>query len=116
MTTLPFAAPDQRAAGSADAQAAAVRVVAVRGDLDLATVEPVRARIEHALQARPDQLVVDLTDCGFIDATALGMLLDAHRSCARRGARLTLAGCSARVERLLSLTGLRGVFELAPAA
>lgn len=93
-----------------------LRVVTVRGDLDLATVEPVRARLEHALDARPDQLVVDLSGCGFIDATALGMLLEAHRCCVRRGARLTLAGCTPRVERLLSLTGLRGVFELAPAA
>ncbi len=112
MTMLSFPAQEiHRAPGAPD-----VRVVTVRGDLDLATVEPVRARLLHALDAQPDQLVVDLNECGFIDASALGMLLDAHRTCARRGARLTLAGCSTRVQRLLSLTGLRGVFELAPAA
>ena len=40
------------------------------------------------------------------------MLLDAHRRLARQGGVLTLHGCSPRVLRLLSLTGLRRVFDL----
>jgi anti-anti-sigma regulatory factor len=41
------------------------------------------------------------------------MLLEAHRRLARCGGVLTLRGCSPRVLRLLSLTGLRRVFDLA---
>jgi anti-anti-sigma factor len=62
---------------------------------------------------RPGRLVVDLEHCPFVDACALTMLLDVHRRAWRAGGVLTLRGCSPRVLRLLSLTGLRRVFDLA---
>ena len=63
-----------------------VVVVEVQGDLDAARVPRVRA------------------------------LLEVHRRLARVGALLTLRGCSPRVVRLLSLTGLQRVFDLEPAS
>jgi len=90
--------------------AAAVDVVGV---LDLSSLPRVRAQIDEALVARPERLVVDLSACPFVDASALSMLLDAHRRARRAGGSLTLRGCSPRVLRLLALTGLRGVFDLA---
>ena len=94
-------------------QAGPVAVVAVVGALDLTQVPRVRVALEEALDGRPAQVVVDLADCDFVDANALSMLLEAHRSAARRGGVVTLRGCSPRVLRLLSLTGLAGVFDLA---
>jgi anti-anti-sigma factor len=92
--------------------------VEVCGDLDLPTVARVREQLDDALSCRPTRLVVDLSRCGFVDASALAMLLEVHRRMARTGGVLTLAGCSTRVLRLLSLTGLKRVFDLAdePAA
>lgn len=87
-------------------------VVDVCGDLDLATVARMRERLENAMAARPQHLVVDLSACAFVDASALAMLLEAHRRTCRSGGVLTLRGCSPRVLRLLSLTGLRRVFDL----
>ena len=89
----------------------AVRVDVV-GDLDVAAVPRMRERLHAALADKPAQLVIDLTDCGFIDASALAMLLDVHRRTWRYGGVLTLRGCSPRVLRLLSLTGLRRVFDV----
>lgn len=85
-------------------------VVAVRGDLDLSTAPRVRATLEDALAARPARLVVDLADCTFVDASSLTMLLEAHRRMCRAGGVLVLRGCSPRVQRLLSITGLGRVF------
>ena len=87
--------------------------VPVRGALDASTVARVRESLDSAVRSRPPQLVVDLTDCPFVDASALAMLLETHRRLARFGSVLTLRGCSPRVLRLLSLTGLRRVFDLA---
>ena len=87
-------------------------VLDVCGDLDLATVARMRERVEEALSQHPDRLVLDLSQCPFVDASALAMLLEAHRRMARSGGVLTLRGCSPRVLRLLSLTGLRRVFDL----
>lgn len=90
----------------------AVVEVVVDGDLDLVNVERVRDTLDDALSLRPGRLVVDLSDCPFVDASALTMLLDVHRRAWRAGGLLTLRGCSPRVLRLLSLTGLRRVFDL----
>jgi len=90
----------------------AVVEVVVEGELDLAGVERVRDTLDDALSLRPARLVVDLKDCPFVDASALTMLLDVHRRAWRAGGVLTLRGCSPRVLRLLSLTGLRRVFDL----
>lgn len=91
----------------------AVVVVDVSGELDVTSVARVREQLHEALSARPGRLVVDLTGCPFVDACALTMLLDVHRRAWRAGGVLTLRGCSPRVLRLLSLTGLRRVFDLA---
>lgn len=90
----------------------AVVVVDIVGELDLTTVARVRESLDDALAARPEQLVVDLSGCPFVDASALTMLLEVHRQACRSGRTLTLRGCSPRVLRLLSLTGLRRVFDL----
>lgn len=87
-------------------------VVPVCGALDARTVARVREALDEAVSRRPARLVVDLTDCPFVDASSLAMLLEAHRRLARCGSVLTLRGCSPRVLRLLSLTGLRRVFDL----
>jgi anti-anti-sigma factor len=91
----------------------AVMVVIVEGELDSGSVARVRETLHDALSVRPGRLVVDLAACPFVDACALTMLLDVHRRAWRSGGVLTLRACSPRVLRLLSLTGLRRVFDLA---
>ena len=98
------------------AAAPAVVVVEVVGDLNLASTARVRETLHDALRVKPSRLVVDLSRCGFVDANALSMLVDVHRRAWRAGGVLTLRGCSPRVLRLLSLTGLRRVFEIEDAA
>jgi anti-anti-sigma factor len=101
------------AEGAAAGRRPVVVVVKVEGELDVSSVSRVREHLHDALSVRPGRLVVDLEDCPFVDACALTMLLDVHRRAWRAGGVLTLRGCSPRVLRLLSLTGLRRVFDLA---
>jgi anti-anti-sigma factor len=108
-----MAVPVLGAHAPARATRPAVVVVAVQGALDVGAVPRMRERLHEALAERPGRLVVDMTECAFVDACALTMLLDVHRRCWRAGAVLTLRTCSPRVLRLLSLTGLRRVFDLA---
>ncbi len=91
----------------------ATATVTVPASLDVTTLPRVRDQLEQALAGRPRRLVVDLSACAFVDASALAVLLDLHRRMSRTGAVLTLRGACPRVLRLLSLTGLRRVFDLA---
>ena len=54
-------------------------VVRLAGDLDLYNTERVRSALAGAIDRSPSRLVVDMADVEFIDSTALGALVDAHR-------------------------------------
>lgn len=93
-----------------------VVVVLVEDDLDLAGLPRVRETLGDVLSLRPPTVIVDLSGCGFVDAAGLNMLLAAHRRAWRVGSRLRLRGCSPRILRLLSLTGLHRVFDVEASA
>ena len=110
--TLLTDAPAPVLAPTAPLDAAPVTVT-ITGALDVTTLPRVREQLEQALAGRPARMVVDLSACTFVDASALALLLDVHRRLSRTGGVLTLRGSCPRVLRLLSLTGLRRVFDLA---
>ena len=87
-------------------------VIDLDGDLDRRSLPQVAEQLDEALAAKPAEVVVDLEDCPYVDATGLAALVDTHRRARRAGIVLTLEHCSPRVLRLLSLTGLRRVFDL----
>jgi anti-sigma B factor antagonist len=83
-------------------------VLAVVGDVDLATAPAFRVLLEFAAEASAT-VVVDLSDVQFMDCSGLPPLLEAH---ARLGERLRLRGLQPAVQRLLLLTGLGPLFGL----
>ena len=70
--------------------------------------------LEDALTMHPEQLVLDLASCPFIDATAIGMLLDIHRRVWTSGGRLTLRAPSPRVRRTLQIAHVNHVLRMVP--
>jgi anti-anti-sigma factor len=50
--------------------------VQVSGELDLASVGKLEAKIEQALARGPAPLLIDFTDCGFIDSSVLAVLAE----------------------------------------
>jgi anti-sigma B factor antagonist len=79
-----------------------------RGELDMASAEVLREPLELLMSQRPPVLIIDFTECGFIDSTGLSVLVGAARS-AENGAgpvALGLIGVAEQVRRVLELTGL----------
>jgi anti-sigma B factor antagonist len=91
------------------------RVVVLRGEHDLSTAPDVRAHVEEAVAAGGD-LVVDLTETGFIDSSILGVLVAGYRSVAaepaRRFAIVAVPGSS--VTRLFDLVSVSDVLPVYP--
>jgi anti-anti-sigma factor len=83
-----------------------VHVIAIRGELDLHTAPQLEARLERV----DANLLLDLSDCEFIDSTGIGLIvrtwqrLDAEDG--DGGSRLALCGPGDQVRRLLEITGL----------
>jgi anti-anti-sigma factor len=68
--------------------------------------------INDAVQLRPGRLVIDLQRSALVDAAAIAVLLQAHRSIAQTGGSLALRAPNDRVQRILRLARLAQVFEI----
>ncbi len=86
--------------------------IVVDEDLTAEAAGRLNSRLADALRLRPAQLVVDLSCCGYADALAINILLNAHRRAYQLGGRLTLRSPSPRVQRLLHLARVHQVFHV----
>lgn len=84
-----------------------LRIVGVVGELDQATVPELRIALDAAIDSGTGSLLVDLSDCAFIDSSGLGALVAAReRLIATDGRRFGICGPDEQVRRLLEITGL----------
>jgi anti-sigma B factor antagonist len=87
-------------------------VVAVAGEVDIATVTRLRERL-FELAASGRTLVVDLDQVSFIDSAGLAALVGAARRAAAHGASLQVVCAQPRTRQLFRRTGLDGQVPLA---
>jgi len=88
-------------------------IVAVAGEIDLATVGGLREAISKHLTEGRAHLVVDLSAVTFIDSTGLGVLVGAAKKVTGAGS-VGLVCTEPRVLRLLTVTGLSRVLLVHP--
>jgi anti-anti-sigma factor len=82
------------------------------GDFDVRSTWEVRTAIYEMLGSFDGDVVVDLSDVGGVDLTALKVLAVATREASRDGHHLRLRGCSLAVRRMLHLSHLRRMVEV----
>ena len=83
-----------------------VRVVAVRGELDIATSPQVRELLAEAPTDRAQPLVIDLAHCDFIDSTGLAALLHGAKPAQNGESRVAIVSPAGDVRRMLELTAI----------
>ena len=84
----------------------------LRGRLDVHTVADVRLLLHEAIDDGEGDLVLDLGEVDVADATALGVLVGAHRRAGRRGRRLVLRNVPPRLARMLIATRLYRILHI----
>jgi anti-anti-sigma factor len=105
--------PDQDAIATALAYQDGIAVLAVGGDVDLATVPALETAIDEALVSKPTGLVIDLSEVGFLASAGLQALVATHSN-VRESAQFAVVANSAATSRPIQLTGLDQIFELYP--
>jgi anti-sigma B factor antagonist len=80
----------------------ATSVVALHGEIDIDAAEAVRQSVDKAA-SEAQSVVLDLTAVTFMDSTGLRMLLEARED---HGDRVRVGGRSARVDRVIEVSGL----------
>jgi anti-sigma B factor antagonist len=80
-----------------------VLVLQVDGELDIGSIEALRSALEAA-EREADVVRIDAGGVGFLDSTALGVLLASAQRLSARGGRLELINVSPAVHRILDMT------------
>jgi anti-sigma B factor antagonist len=88
-------------------------VVAVAGELDLASAPNLKWTLNDAITNGARRLVLDMSRVTFIDSTALGVLVGVQRNL-KPGSRLGLSGAESDedVVNIFELTGLESTFDM----
>ena len=89
-------------------------VVSVTGEIDAFTSPALEQELDWVLGDGASNAVVDLANVGFIDSTALRVLLKALPGFAKRGGKLVLVSEDRRILRALEITGLDMKFTVEP--
>jgi anti-sigma B factor antagonist len=83
-----------------------LHMVSVAGELDQGTAPELRGALADALGDGAVPVLVDLSDCNFIDSTGLSLLVEAKRRLGDERRRFAVCCPDADVRRLLELTGI----------
>jgi anti-sigma B factor antagonist len=93
-----------------------VYVVRVAGEVDMSHEEELRRELRTAVAADSKGIVVDLTECEFIDSTGIRVLLLSREAQQSEGEvdRLVVAASTEQILRILSVMGVDKVIPIHP--
>jgi len=85
-----------------------VRTISVRGELDLSTAPELEGPLEEALENGEGSVLIDLSECEFIDSTGIALIVRAWQrlNSGENGRALVLCSQNDQVRRVLEITGL----------
>ncbi len=89
-------------------------VLAVRGEVDVATAPKLREKLIELVNAGKARIIVDLAGVEFLDSTGLGVLVGALKRVRGADGELVLACEEPRILKVFEITGLTKVFTMHP--
>lgn len=93
-----------------------VQVISVRGELDLSTAPELEPSLEEVVSSGDAALLIDLSECEFIDSTGIALIVRSwqrlDRSGGNGGGRVAVCTGNDQVQRVLDVTGLRASIEV----
>jgi anti-sigma B factor antagonist len=89
-----------------------IAIVAVNGYLDFDAAPILKNRLVDCIEAGSSHLVVDLAETGFIDSTAIGVLVGALKRVQESGGSLVVVCTNDNVQSIFELVGLDEIISL----
>ncbi len=87
-------------------------VVAVKGEVDIATAPKLREKLVELASQGVHQVVVDLDGVEFLDSTGLGVLIGGMKRLRGHDGDLTLVCTQPRILKVFEITGLNRAFAI----
>jgi anti-sigma B factor antagonist len=85
-------------------------IVTLSGEIDMATSPDLRERLHALLGEGRSNMVIDLDGVGFVDSTALGVLVGTMKRARAAGGDVRLVCTQPRVAKVLEITRLDQAF------
>lgn len=88
-----------------------IRVIAIRGELDLSTAPKLEGPLDEAIREGNAAVLVDLSECEFIDSTGIALIVRAWQRLDRSAegdgeGRVVICSHNDQVRRVMEITGL----------
>ncbi|MFE6308507.1 STAS domain-containing protein [Nocardiopsis changdeensis] len=81
-------------------------IVAVEGELDIATTNDLQEHVRSAIEDHGPWLILDMSGLDFMDSSGLNVIINAYRTVRERDGALALAALNERVTKVVRLVGL----------
>ncbi|HEY7256919.1 MAG TPA: STAS domain-containing protein [Solirubrobacterales bacterium] len=96
-----------------------IRAFTVRGELDMSTAPELEDSLEKVVTGEQAQVVIDLTECDFIDSTGIALIVRSWQRLDGGGegggsGKLVLCCDNTQVMRLLQITGVESSISVHP--
>ena len=89
-------------------------VVSVTGELDLYSAPQLHSELTSLQPRQVRSVIVDLTECEFIDSTALGVLAQANKRLSTSDVRFSLVAADRNIRRIFEVTGFDRMLTIHP--
>ena len=89
-----------------------VTIVTLAGEVDLNFAPKVKQSLEAACVRRPERLILDISEVGYMDSSGVGTLVWIYREVQRYGGRFVLVGVQDKVRAVLEITQLEKFFTM----
>jgi anti-anti-sigma factor len=91
-----------------------IHALTVRGELDMNTAPELERKLEEALADSDARIMLDLSECEFIDSTGIALIVRAWQRLDGNGGggRLVLCCINHQVRRLLKITGVESSISM----
>jgi len=87
-------------------------IVEITGDVDLHSSPALRTTLKQISDRRPEILIINLRDVGYMDSSGAATLVEALQRMKRQNGRLALVGLQDRVRSVFEIAKLTDIFEI----
>jgi anti-anti-sigma factor len=87
-------------------------VLRVQGRLAIDQIEPLRRGLEEAWRARPRRLILDFSQCPFVDSAGVATVVGAHKHALQAHMAFFLVGVGKQFRDALQVLRLEQVFDI----